>query len=494
MISSSNLPPSSSKRANNMSALRSRSEFLSPEELAAIHEASMALLANVGVVFHSDKALEVFAQHGLKLDGRLVFFEESEVLDAVAAAPSRFAIRARNPAKDVVIGDGGIVFAPGYGAPYLMDAAAGRSLPTLDDYHNLMRLADALPNQDLSGHMLVLPSDVPDGTAHLHMNYAAMVHSDKPFIGSSENDSAVNQTMEMAELLFDESPASLRQRPVTMGAVNSLSPLSYGQEMTESLLAYGNWRQPVMITALVMAGATGPITLAGVLAQQNAEILAGITLSQLANPGAPVIYGTTSTNTDMRTGDLAIGSPELSMIAASSTQVARYYGLPCRCGGGLTDANSPDAQAGLESMFGLLTAANSGADFVFHAAGILSSYLAFSFEKFVIDDEMCGMIRHYCQGVPVNQETLATDVIAKVGPGGNFLKEMHTVRRCRGAFWQPLLNSRDGLEAWLLNGQPDAATQANQRWQELLAGHKDPYMDAMTKRQLQTYMAEHGCW
>ena len=477
-----------------MSALRSRSDFLSPEELAAIHEVSMALLANIGVAFHSEKALETFEHHGLKLDGRLVFFKESQVLDALAAAPSHFAIRARDRSKDVVIGDDGLVFAPGYGAPFLMESANGRRSPTLDDYHNLMRLADALPNQDLSGHMLVLPGDVPNRTAHLHMNYAAMIHSDKPFIGSSEDEVAVNQTMEMAVLLFDESPDSLTQRPVTMGVVNSLSPLSFGEEMIEALLAYGGWRQPVMISALVMAGATGPITLAGVLAQQNAEILAGITLSQLANPGTPVIYGTTSTILDMRSGELAIGSPELSVIAAASTQVARHYGLPCRCGGALTDANSPDAQAGLESMFSLLTAANSGADFVFHAAGILSSYLAFSFEKFVIDDEMCGMVRRYSQGLTVDQETLATEVIANVGPGGNFLKEAHTVQRCRDAFWQPLLNNRAGLEVWLLNGQPDAATRASQRWQALLAEHVDPPMDATTKRQLEVYMMEHGCW
>ncbi|UCG24669.1 MAG: trimethylamine methyltransferase family protein [Chloroflexota bacterium] len=477
-----------------MSTLRGRSEFLSPEELAAIHDASMALLANVGVAFHSDQALGVFQKHGLKLDGRRVFFKESQVLDAVAAAPPRFVIRARNPDNDVVIGDDGIVFAPGYGAPFLMESGTGRRLPTLDDYHTLMRLADALPNQDMSGHMLVLPNDVPDRTAHLHMNFAAMIHSDKPFIGSSEDDGAVNQTMEMAELLFDESPDSLRKRPVTMGVVNSLSPLSYGEEMIEALLAYGSWRQPIMIAALVMAGATGPITLAGVLAQQNAEILAGITLSQLANPGTPVIYGTTSAIMDMRSGELAIGSPELSMIAAASAQVARRYGLPCRCGGALTEANSPDAQAGLESMFGLLTAANSGADIVIHAAGILSSYLAFSFEKFVIDDEMCGMVRHYCQGLRVNQETLASEVIANVGPGGNFLMEAHTVRRCHDAFWQPLLNNRDGLEAWMLNGQPDTTTQASLRWQALLAEHVAPPMDAMIRRQLEAYMMERGCW
>lgn len=476
-----------------MSALRNRVEFLSPEELTTIHETSMALLAKVGVAFHSDEAIAIFKQQGLPVDGRLVHFPEQKVMDAIAAAPSNFAIRGRHPDKDVVVGGNGLVFVPGYGAPFILEPETGRRLPTLDDYHHLIRLADALPNQDLSGHMLVLPGDVPEGTAHLHMNYAAMVHSDKPFIGSSEGALAAKQTMEMAAILFDEPATSLKQKPVTVALVNSLSPLSYSQDMIEALMAYVSWRQPVMIAALIMAGATGPITLAGVLAQQNAEILAGITLAQLINPGTPIIYGSTSTIMEMRNGALAIGSPELSLMATASTQVARHYGLPSRCGGALTDANSPDAQAGFESMFSLLTAANSGADFVLHAAGILSSYLAFSYEKFVIDDEMCGMVRRYNQGLTVNQDSLAYDVIAGVGPGGNFLRETHTVTRCRHSFWQPALCDRDGLEMWLANGQPDLTQRANQHWQDLLAEHEDPPMDAMTKRQLQAYMAERGC-
>jgi trimethylamine--corrinoid protein Co-methyltransferase len=476
-----------------MSGLRNRSEFLSREELTTIHEASLALLAKVGVAFHSEEAAAIFKQHGLSVNGYLVHFQEKQLMDAIAAAPSHFTIRGRHPDKEVVVGGDGFVFVPGYGAPFILEPETGRRLPTLDDYHYLIRLADALPNQDLSGHMLVLPSNVPVGTAHLHMNYAAMIHSDKPFLGSSEGALAANQTMEMAAILFDEPADALRQQPVTVALVDSLSPLTFSQDMCEALIAYARWRQPVMMAALIMAGATGPITMAGILAQQNAEILAGITLAQLVNPGTPVIYGATSTIMDMRTGALAIGSPELSMLATASTQMARYYGLPSRCGGALTDANGPDAQAGFESMFALLAAANSGADFVLHAAGVLSSFLAFSYEKLVIDDEMCGMVRRYHQGIPVNQDTLAYEVIAKVGPQGNFLREPHTVTRCRHSYWQPALCDRDGLEMWLANGQPDLAQRAKKRWQDLLARHEDPPMDATTKRQLQTYMAEHGC-
>jgi trimethylamine--corrinoid protein Co-methyltransferase len=194
----------------------------------------------------------------------------------------------------------------------------------------------------------------------------------------------------------------------------------------------------------------------------------------------------------MKTGALAIGGPELAMVVVATAQIARHYGLPSRSGGALTDANSPDAQAGFESMLGLLTTVNSGVDFVLHAAGILSSYLAFSYEKFVLDDEMCGMVRRLRRGIAVTPETLAYDVIAEVGPGGNFLIEPQTLERCRSEFWMPAVSDRYGLEAWMEGGRQDAAARARQRWQQLLAEHQDPPLDATTARQLQAFVAERS--
>jgi trimethylamine--corrinoid protein Co-methyltransferase len=194
----------------------------------------------------------------------------------------------------------------------------------------------------------------------------------------------------------------------------------------------------------------------------------------------------------MKTSALAIGGPELSLVVAATARMARHYGLPCRGGGALTDANSPDAQAGFESMMGLLAAVNSGIDLVIHAAGILSSYLAFSYEKFVLDDEMCGMLRRLRRGIAITPETLAYDAIAKVGPGGNFLTEPQTLERCRSEFWMPAVSDRDRLEVWMESGRQDAAARARQRWQQLLAQHQDPPLDATTARQLQTFVAEHS--
>jgi trimethylamine--corrinoid protein Co-methyltransferase len=359
----------------------------------------------------------------------------------------------------------------------------------MEDYAKLARLGHMLPNQDLSGHMMAQPGDVPAGKAYLHMLQATMLHSDKAFIGSTEGTAGARHTMEMASILFDR---DVVDHAVTIGLINSLSPLGYGTEMLEALMEYARWRQPVVIAALAMAGLTAPVTLAGLLAMQNAELLAGIALTQLISPGTPVVYGSTSTNVDMRNVALTIGSPELSLLIAAHAQMARYYGLPSRSGGALTDASSADAQAGFESMFSLLTTINSGIDLVIHAAGILSSYLAFSYEKLVLDDEMCGMARRFLRGIEVTPQTLAYDLVARVAPGGDFLTEPHTLKGHRKEFWRPAVSDRSGLKAWMAEGRHDAVFRAVQRWQRLLAQHVDPPLDASTAGQLRSFVEEHS--
>jgi trimethylamine--corrinoid protein Co-methyltransferase len=466
---------------------RGSSELLSTGEVQSIHRTSMDLLANVGVEFPFEDALSEFKKHGARTDGSRVFLAEDQVLAALETVPKRFTIHARNVERSVVIGDGQPVFAPGYGAPFLIDVEVGKRVPTMQDYHDLARLAHALPNQDLSGHLLVHIGDVPACTAYLRMLQANMVHSDKPFIGSTEGLAGARHTMEMSSILFDR---DVQDYPVTVGLINSLSPLSYGTDMLVALMEYACWRQPVVIAALAMAGLTAPVTLAGLLAMQNAELLAGIVLTQLVSPGMPVIYGSASTNVDLRTGKLVIGSPELGLLVAAHAQLARYYGLPSRSGGALTDASYPDAQAGFESMHSLLLAVDSGMDFVLHAAGILGSFLAFSFEKFVLDDEMCGMMRRFARGISVTPDTLAYDLIARVALDGSFLTESHTLQRCRTEFWAPAVSDRMGVEAWMVGGRMDAVARARLRWQSLLAEHEDPPLDGTTLRQLQTLVDE----
>ncbi|MFN2227628.1 MAG: trimethylamine methyltransferase family protein, partial [Anaerolineae bacterium] len=284
-------------------------EILSPEQIEQIHDTSMKLLAEVGVQFPYEPALATFQKHGVKTDGQRVYLSEDQVMQAVANAPRQFTIHARNPERNVVVGGGRPVFAPGYGAPFLVDAApedgsvVGKRAPSMEDYVNLVKIAHGLPNQDMSGHLIVEPDVANADLVHVQMLQAHMVHSDKAFIGSAAGKRGALDTFEMALILF----GGELDRPVTICLVNSLTPLGYSTEMLEALVEYAGAGQPVVIAALAMAGSTAPITLAGTLATQTAELLAGITLAQLINPGTPVVFGSTSTNIDMKSGALAIG-------------------------------------------------------------------------------------------------------------------------------------------------------------------------------------------
>jgi len=462
-------------------------EILSPDDIETIHQTSMRILSTVGVEFPSEEALAVFKRHGVRTEGSRVYITEDQVWSAVETAPARFTLRARNPERNATIGEGGPVFAPGYGAPFLVDAAGSKRVPTVEDYHRLVKLAHALPNQDVSGHLLAEPGDVPPEAAPLHMLYAHVIHSDKPFIGSVDSELAVRHTMDVVRILFGD---TMGDQPATLGVISSLTPLGYSREMAGAIITYAREGQALLVANLAMAGATAPVTLAGMLAMQNAEMVAGIVLSQLVRPGTPVIYGTTSTNVDMRSGALAIGSPELARVTAAHMQLVRHYGLPSRGSGALTDANYPNAQAGLESMMGMLTVVNSGADFVLHAAGILSSYLAFSYEKFVLDDEICGRVRRFHEPLVVDDDTLAYEAVARVGPGGHFLTEDQTLERCRTAFWEPTVSDRTALDAWIEAGRPDVVARATDRWQRLVAAHEDPPLDGVVSRQLEALLEE----
>jgi trimethylamine--corrinoid protein Co-methyltransferase len=469
--------------------LHNYTELLTADEVVEIHGTSMHILEEVGVLFPHPQALATFARHGCRIDGKRVYLSERQVMDAVAMAPVQFTLHARDPAKNVVFGDGVPVLAPASGAPFVKEPGGGVRRPSLADCQNLARLVHLLPEMHLTGHVIVMPADIPTDRAYLHVLHACMVHSDKPFAGGVGNEIEAIHSMEMASILFAE---EIGDRAVVLGGVNSLTPLGYSHEMLGAMLIYAERGQPLMIGSAAMAGGTAPITLAGELAVQNAELLAGVVLTQLVRPGTPIAYASASGNMDMQTAGLSVGSPEFSMLTAAHAQLARFYGLPCKCGGALTDAHVPDFQAGFESMFGLLTALNCGADYVVHAAGILSSFRSFSYEKFVLDAEMCSMLLRYQQGFEVVPDTLAYDVIAKVGPGGNYLTEIHTVRRCRSEFWKPSVLRRESLETWLAAGQRGAEERAGSRWRDLLAGHQDPPLDKLVVRQLQRFMETHG--
>ena len=467
-----------------------RMHTFTTDQMTTIHEASMALLRDVGVAFNEPEALEIFAANGFRVDGKTVFMDEAQVRKALETAPSRFTVTARNPERSVAIGEDDFVFVPGYGAPFISLPDGGQREATMADYDNFCKLVHTSKTIDMNGFMMVEPGDAAPDTAHLDMMFSSIVLCDKPFMGSPVSKQGARDCVEMAAILWGGKKKLADVGPVSVSLINSLSPLQFSEEMAGSLIELARANQACVIASLIMAGSSGPVTLSGVLTVQNAEILAGITLAQLVNPGAPVIYGSTSSAMDMRSGGLSIGCPELSMVVSATAQMARFYNLPSRSGGGLTDAHFPDAQAAGESLLALSTAARNGINFILHAVGILGSYISMSFEKFLIDEEYCGVVRRLFKPIDFSDDAIDLEMIKSVGIGGQYLTQPKTFKLCRTEFYMTDFFNRQNYAGWKAAGARRIDEMATDRLSQRLAEYKKPAIDPDVETALSTYVAE----
>ncbi len=462
-------------------------EYFSQKEVEEIHAATLEVLETVGVDFSYKPALDVLRRAGCRVDGDRVYFPHALVEAQVAKAPSEFTLYARNPEKNVVIGGRHTAFIPCYGPPFVTDLDRGRRESVLADYVNFVKLSYASRSMDITGGMMAEPNDIPHERRNAEMMYASMRYSDKPFMGGAIGLQAARETIDMAAVVFG-GKAALAERPPFISILCSRTPLGYDDRMLGAIMAYAEAGMPQLISSLSIAGATSPVTLEGTLVVQNAEVLAGITLTQLVREGSPVVFAGSSSAAAMRTGTLSIGAPEMAVNTAATAQMARFYGIPSRGGGALTDAKMPDSQAALESMMSQLTASLSGVHFVLHSAGILESYMMASYEKFVIDDEICGMCKRIRQGEEISAGKLAVDVIREVGPGGEYLTRMHTFRNFRKEFYAPQIEERENFANWQRKGSLSMEQRANRKWKEILEKYEEPKLPAEIDRALRKYI------
>ena len=462
---------------------------ITSEKLTMIHDASMDILDKVGVVFNEAESIEIFKKNGLRVDGKRVFFKEADITKAVELALSRFLLKARNPDKHVYVGEDDFVFVPGYGAPFVITSNGRQRNATMEDYDNFCKLVQTSPHIDMNGFMMVEPSDIPPNTAHLDMMLSSIVLCDGPFMGSPISRQGVKDCIEMLAIMCG-GKEQIKESPRTVSLINSLSPLQFSEEMASSLIELVRNGQACIVASLVMAGASGPIQLAGVMAMQNAEILAGLSLAQTIRPGTPIIYGSASAPMDMMTGSLSIGAPELSMLVSGAAQMARFYKLPSRSGGALTDANIPDAQAGVQSALALLTAARSGINFILHACGILNAYLAMSYEKFLIDEEYCGMLRRLLHPIEVTHDSIDTDMIREVGCGGSYLTQLKTVERCRTEYFRPEIMKVETHGEWFRAGGKRSDEAATDLLNRRLANYEKPDIEPEMESALSEYVTQ----
>lgn len=464
-----------------------RMQELTTAQMTQIHNASMSLLKTTGIVINEEEALSIFKQHGYKVEGKTVFPTEEQIRKALSTVPSRFTIRARNPQKNVTVGEDQFAFLPGYGAPFVMTSEGVQREATMEDYDSFCKLIQTSKYLDMNGWMMVEPSDMPPETVHMDMMLSNMLLCDKPFMGSPVSRQGALDGIEMAGILWGGKD-KIVDEPVSISLINSLSPLQFAEEMTASLIELARHGQACIVASLIMAGASGPVTLAGVLALQNAEILTGIALTQLVREGVPAVYGSTSSAMDMKTGALSIGAPELSKNINYTAQMARFYNIPSRSGGGLTDSLYPDAQAGAESALSLYTAARNGVNVILHSCGILGSYIAMSFEKFIIDEEVCGMVRQMLKPINIDDESIDIEMISEVGPGGQYLTNPKTFKLCRTEFYLPDLMARTNYDSWAASGRKKMNELADEKVNKRLATYEKPDIDPSIELELTEYV------
>jgi trimethylamine---corrinoid protein Co-methyltransferase len=462
-----------------------RYEILSEEAVDTLDKGWRRIVSELGIEFLSDEALELFRKEGQQVDERNVKLDPEFVMEQVAKAPREFDIQARNPERTVHIGGDHMVFSAVYGCPFVREGIERRNA-SMNDFENLVKLSHSFPQLDTPGGTICEPEDRPLDSRHLDMVYALMTLTDKIFMGSVTSGPNAADTIAMAEIVFGRE--SIEKTPCVISLINVNSPLRYDDRMLDSMFEYVRANQPVIVTPFLLMGAMSPVSVAATLAQQMAEAMAGIALTQLVRPGCPVVFGSFLSNTDMQSGSPSFGTPESAIGLLCTGQIARHFGLPWRSGGGLTSSQTVDAQASYEAMMTMLPTMLAGANYVMHAAGWLESGLVTCYEKFIVDIEILRMLHEEFTPIEVSEESLAFSAHEEVGAGGHFLGAVHTLERFRECFYRPLLSSTANYERWSRDGGKDAAARASDIWRKTLEEYEEPELDPDLKAELKAYV------
>jgi trimethylamine--corrinoid protein Co-methyltransferase len=463
-------------------------ELLDEDGLDVLHNASLEVLAEVGIDFYDEEARNILKAHGARVEGDTAYFEPEVIEEYVGKAPETFTQIARNEDNHLTIGGDHVTFAPVYGPPFVLDKKWGRRQATLEDFQNFIKLAYMSPYMHHSGGTIVEPTDVPAGTRHLDMIYSHIKYSDKAFMGSVTSAENAADSVRMAEILYGED--EIRENPALISLINISSPRRLDDKMLGALKVYAGARQAVIITPFILAGAMSPVTIAGTVVQQNAEALAGITFAQMVEAGTPVVYGSFLTNTDLKTGAPMFGTPESQIAIYVSAQLARRYRLPFRGGGMFASAKIPDAQAAYESVMTMIPTVQARVNFVLHAAGWLDNGLTAGYEKFVMDCELLGMYHKFLEGLDLSEDALAMESIRTVKPGGHHLGTPHTIERFRTAFFRSTLFNYDDAQTWQEKGAKDTWEIASERVKVMLAEYEAPELDPEIDAALLGFMEE----
>lgn len=441
---------------------------LSDEEIRQIHEATLSILETCGIKLLNPRIFSVLRDKGIatRVEEELVFFNRSCVEDALAKVPRRFEVFNREGEPAFVLGNGTPRIAAGHNAVFWADSETGKTREsTVADVEQFARICEQLPNIDAIG-IPVMPQDVPNPAHSLLYGVKACVeNSRKPIFFSTDNPAVNRKIIEMLAAVF---PGDFSEQPYGIGQLSPTSPLFWEGPVLDALQETIDRGVPLAILPEPNAGISAPYTLAGLLTVNNAECLSGLVMTQLLRPGAKVLYANSWTTTDMRKGDVLVGSVETSVCRIAGAQLARFYGVPCHTTAPNSDNHAHDEQNSWEKTLSLMAAVGSGNDLIVNC-GMFATGMTCSHEQLLMDEEIAGMCRRLAEGLEVNESTVAADLIREIGPRGTgYLIAPHTLERLRsGEYFFPRLAVRGSRASWEAAGAKDSYGLARQEARKL---------------------------
>jgi trimethylamine--corrinoid protein Co-methyltransferase len=460
-------------------------KILSNDEIYAIHNTTLQILEDVGLKIQSSRVLNLLSEAGANIDNRksVVKIPEALVKEAIKKAPKTIRLSARNPRYDVIVPTQTRCYlsTDGCGVHMLDPETGERREGTRKDLAEFAVLADALESVQIFWPTIVT-SDVPKSVHELHELVTSMLNTVKHVEHEALSAREAQYEIEVASAILGEKEA-VKKRPIISAVQCPLSPLGYEKGSIEATVEFAMAGVPVVAMAMPQSGGTGPVTLAGTLALGNAETLGSLIVTQFTNPGVPFIYSIVAHPMDPKLGIVASGAPEGAIMGAAAVQMAKYYGLPCEGGGFSTDAKFPSVQAAFEKTVLTMPVVLAGADIIAGIGGLDAANIL-CLEQMVIDSEIWESTLRVASGLNVNDETLALDVIRKVGPGGHFLAERHTLRHVRDELWMPKISDRVSYASWKASGEKNIVDVAKERVRTILMEHKPELLDETVREEI----------
>ena len=466
-------------------------ELASPEQMEAIHRTSMRILSELGIRVMGDAVMDLFADAGaiVDRDEKTIRVDESLIREALKTTPRQFTLCSHNPGKKLTFGGRALNFGLVAGPPNVHDRVRGRRSGNLRDYEDFIRLAHYFNAIQMIGNQVTSPQELPANNRHLDTYRANLTLSDLSFHCTAIGRGRAMDGIRMMAIARGMTLEEMAQDPGVTTIISINSPRLLDDAMGEGLIAMAKHGQPVTVTPFTLMGAMTPVTLPAALAQQNAEALFGIALTQLVRPATPVMYGAFTSNVDMRSGAPAFGTPENTKANIIAGQLARRYDLPYRSSNS-NASNAVDLQAAYETGMATWGAVLGGANLIYHAAGWLEGGLTASFEKLILDVEILQNMMEILRPIDFAEDELGFDVIASVPTGGHFFGTEHTLARYENAFYRPMLSDWSNYGAWQAAGSHDALDRATALWQRALEEYQEPPLAPAIREELDAYVAK----